>query len=111
MLISLFRFPSDSRQRLAGALLALLPLGGCANYSGAGDSLDRAADAQALAQQEGRNDFDCSNAQAGEALRPVREDDWQDGLFSNYVVPVEGCGRQGNYLIICREGIPCSVAE
>lgn len=105
------RFPSSLCQRFNGALLALLLLGGCANYSGAGDSLDRTADARQLAQQEGRNDFDCPNAQAGDPLRPAREHDWQDGLFSNYVIPVSGCGRQGNYLIVCREGNACTVAE
>lgn len=105
------RFRSCLRLPVYLAGLASLLLVGCANYSGAGDSLDRAADARQLAQREGRNDFDCPAAQADNPLPPVREDDWQDGLFSSYIVPVSGCGRQGNYRIVCREGYACSVAE
>ena len=93
------------------SLTTLLALMGCANYSGAGDSLDRADDARQLARDEAANDFSCPGVKADPAMRQVRESDWEDGLFSEYLVHVKGCNNEGNYRVTCREGGLCTVAE
>ena len=93
------------------ALPGLLAMGGCANYAGAGDSLDRADQARQLARQEAANDFNCPGVKADPAVRRVREKDWEDGLFSDYLVHVKGCQNEGNYRVTCREGGLCSIAE
>jgi len=92
------------------ALPALL-LAACADYSGAGDSLNRADAARELVRAEATRDFTCPGIQANPAVRRVREKDWEDGLFSEYLVQVRGCGQQANYRVTCREGGLCSVAE
>lgn len=91
--------------------LGLLALGGCANYAGAGDSLDRADEARRLVRQEAANDFNCPGVKADPAVRRVREKDWEDGMFSDYLVHVQGCQNEGNYRVTCREGGLCSIAE
>lgn len=93
------------------SLTALLALMGCANYSGAGESLDRADDARQLARDEAASDFSCPGVKADPAVRRVREKDWEDGLFSEYLVHVKGCSQEGNYRVTCREGGLCAVAE
>lgn len=91
--------------------LYVLVAQGCADYSAAGDSLDRSVDAQQLAQREAANDFTCSQMTADRVTRPVRERDWQEGVFSEYLVTVKGCGQTASYRVTCREGSSCAVAE
>ncbi len=93
------------------SVMVLVALNGCASYSGAGDSLDRADDARQLARNEAANDFSCPGVKADPAVRRVREKDWEDGLFSEYLVHVKGCSNEGNYRVTCREGGLCSIAE
>jgi hypothetical protein len=87
MQVSFFKVP---------CVVGFLLLGACANYSGAGDSLDRADDARQLARDEAANDFSCPGVKADPAVRRVREKDWEDGLFSEYLVHVKGCSHDGN---------------
>ncbi|MBM4199973.1 MAG: hypothetical protein FJ189_01630 [Gammaproteobacteria bacterium] len=96
---------------LHGLALPALLLAACADYSGAGDSLDRADAARELVRAEAVRDFTCPGIQANPAVRRVREKDWEDGLFSEYLVQVHGCGQQANYRVTCREGGLCSIAE
>ena len=96
---------------LIGLALPALLLAACADFSGAGDSLDRADAARELVRTEAARDFSCPGIQANPAVRRVREKDWEDGLFSEYLVQVHGCGQQANYRVTCREGGLCSIAE
>lgn len=91
--------------------LYVLVAHGCADYSASGESLDRSADAQRIAQREAVNDFTCPQMTADRVARPVRERDWQEGVFSEYIVTVKGCGQTASYRVTCREGNPCAVAE
>lgn len=92
-------------------IACLLCLPGCARYDGAGDPLNLPEEAREQVRQEAANDFSCPQVSTAPAVRRVREHDWEDGLFSEYLVHAGGCGRQGNYRVSCREGGLCAVAE
>jgi hypothetical protein len=87
-------------------------LNGCSDMSVGSQPLDRSLDVLDLARREGVNDFSCPGAKVVDSsLKRVKEGDWEDGLFSDYLVQVKGCGHEGYYRITCRAGGLCSVAE
>ncbi len=105
---------SSVRRAGGQSLLILLCAGliqGCAEYAAAGASMDRVDDVRTLVQQEAAADFSCPSVQITKPVRQVHERDWEDGLFSEYLVHAEGCQRWGNYRVTCREGGLCAVAE
>ena len=87
-------------------------LDGCSDMSVGSQPLDRSMDVQDLARREAVNDFSCPSAEVVDSsLKRVKEGNWEDGLFSDYLVEVKGCGHQGHYRITCRAGGLCAVAE
>ncbi len=87
-------------------------LGGCSDMSVGSQPLDRTLDVLDLARREAVNDFSCPSAKAiDSSLNRVKEGNWEDGLFSDYLVEVKGCGHEGHYRISCRAGGLCAVAE
>jgi len=72
---------------------------------------DFSIDSQAMAEQRSRVDLSCKNPKADRAIRRDSMTDWQDEIYSEYKVWVEGCNKRITYLIVCREDEPCRFAD
>jgi hypothetical protein len=104
-------FPRFCGKRLMVLAFSVL-LDGCSDMSVGSQPLDRSIDVLDLARREAVNDFSCPSAEVMDSsLKRVKEGNWEDGLFSDYLVEVKGCGHEGHYRITCRAGGLCAVAE
>lgn len=91
--------------------LLLSLLAGCATdsalYVGDNSSLS-----QTMAQERAVVDLTCKEALADRPIRSERMEDWQDDpVYSEYKVWVEGCGKEINYVVVCRHGMACAFAD
>lgn len=92
-------------------LLPVFLLAGCASdsalYVGDNSSLS-----QAMAQERAVVDLKCKEALADRPIRSERMEDWEDDpVYSEYKVWVEGCGKEINYVVVCRHGMACTFAD
>ena len=67
--------------------------------------------AEAMAQQRAFTELHCKDVVADRALRSDHMLDWEDGLYSEYKVWIQGCGKQMTYLVVCRPEQDCLFAD
>lgn len=101
------------RSILGGVILAFgISLVGCAERTPRqGQSLNRGQDALEVARAEAVLNFSCPKMKADPQVGKVRENDAESGLFSEYLVRVNGCGQTAEYRVSCRAGGLCAVEE
>ena len=92
-------------------LLLFSLLAGCASDS-ALYLRDNSSLSQTMAQERATVDLKCRGALADRPIRSERMEDWEDDpVYSEYKVWVEGCGKEINYVVVCRHGTACAFAD
>ncbi len=65
-----------------------------------------------MAQERAMRDLKCKEALADRPIRSDRMDNWpEEPLYSEYKVWSAGCGRNVNYVVVCRNGNICTFAD
>lgn len=91
--------------------LVLIGAAGCADQQYFGGTFNPDREAMESARAEAVLNYSCPKMVADPNPGRVQEGDDQQGLFSEYLVKVRGCGVTAVYRVSCRRGGLCEVEE